>query len=681
MIRKYKIGEPIETDSVIENIAITTGMIPQWEIDEEKKTLTLQMSKSARIYGLGEQVRGINKRGWHYISFCSDEPHHEEGKTSLYGAHNFFIYDPGNSGTEGAAGSECNKRFGMYVDTPGRLEFDIGYTDPDEFRIIFDDLDAYIYLIEEEIMMNGLTGIVRRFRRIIGKSYIAPRWAFGLGQSRWSYMDEDEVREVADSYDKAGIPLDSIYLDIDYMDSYKDFTINDKTFPNFKEFVSEMKDRGIHLVPIIDAGVKIVDDKTDADISGSSEDGTLTAEKTETDVSKSADDRYDIYEEGVAGDHFVKKENGELFTAAVWPGRVHFPDFLKEDTRKWFGEKYKILTDAGIDGFWNDMNEPAIFYSEDRLKKVFEKIDGYKGKNLDIDSFFDFQGSVRELCNSEEDYRSFYHEYKGKRIRHDKVHNLYGYNMSRAAGEAFARIAPDKQILMFSRASYIGMHRYAGIWTGDNMSWWSHLLLSIQQLPGLNMCGFLYSGSDMGGFGGDVTEDLLVRWLSFAIFTPLLRNHSAMGTRRQEMFRFKDTKTFKNLVELRYALIPYLYSEYLWAIENDEMMFKPLAFEYENDERAAQIEDELFVGRSIMIAPVYTQNARGRYVYLPEKMKLVRFRSVSDYDEEMTEAGEHFLSAEPGEVLVFIRPGCALPLGNPAMRTAYLKPETVLEIK
>ncbi len=678
MIRKYKIGNPIETDSVIEAIpeilidqekavipasgeggtetiipasgdSNSKAVIPAlgdensgWIVDKHGKKLTFSMSSHACIYGLGEQVRGINKRGWHYVSFCSDDPHHEEGKTSLYGAHNFFVYDS----------RDCNDNicFGMYVDTPGRVEFDMGYSDPDEISIIFEDFDAYIYLLKSGHPSGTIMDIVRQFRRIIGRSYIAPMWAFGLGQSRWSYMNADEVRGVADSYDKAGIPLDSIYLDIDYMERYKDFTVNDDAFPDFKEFVAEMSGRGIHLVPIIDAGVKI-------------------------------EEGYDVYEEGVKGNHFVKKENGDLFTAAVWPGRVHFPDFLKEDTRRWFGDKYKVLTEAGIDGFWNDMNEPAIFYSEDGLKKVFEKIDGYKGKNLDIDSFFGFQGSVSGLCNSEEDYGSFYHEYKGQRIRHDKVHNLYGYNMTRAAAEAFDKIAPDKQILMFSRASYIGMHRYAGIWTGDNMSWWSHLLLSIQQLPGLNMCGFLYSGSDMGGFGGDVTEDLLIRWLSFAIFTPLLRDHSAMGTRRQELYRFKDTDMFRNLVELRYALIPYLYAEYLWAADNNEMLFKSLAFEHEEDARAMEVEDELLVGRSIMIAPVYTQNASGRYVYLPEDMKMIRFRGYDDYDEEQMKAGDHYVRAQLGEVLVFIRKGHELPLAMPDMRVRDIDTENIHYIR
>lgn len=144
------------------------------------------------------------------------------------------------------------------------------------------------------------------------------------------------------------------------------------------------------------------------------------------------------------------------------------------------------------------MNEPAIFYSEKRLKKVFEKLEEYRKMNLDVNTFFEFQDLVSTISKNPEDYRSFYHTYKGKRIRHDKVHNLFGYFMTRSAGEAFERLEPDKRILMFSRASYIGMHRYGGIWTGDNKSWWSHILLNLKMMPSLNMCGFLYSGAISG---------------------------------------------------------------------------------------------------------------------------------------------------------------------------------------
>jgi alpha-glucosidase len=237
--------------------------------------------------------------------------------------------------------------------------------------------------------------------------------------------------------------------------------------------------------------------------------------------------------------------------------------------------------------------------------------------------------------------------------------------MTKAAGEAFEKLSPDKRILMFSRSSYIGMHRYGGIWHGDNHSWWSHLLLNIQQMPAANMCGFLYTGADIGGFGSDVTEDLLLRWTAFGIFTPLFRNHSAKYTRRQELYRFDNIPVFRNFVKIRYALIPYLYSEFMKAALGDKMLFKPLCFEY-NDERSFGVEDQLLLGESIMLAPVYTQNAEGRYVYLPEDMKLVRFRAFDDYDEEALSAGDHYVKAGLNEILVFVRKGHALPLAEPS---------------
>jgi alpha-glucosidase len=186
------------------------------------------------------------------------------------------------------------------------------------------------------------------------------------------------------------------------------------------------------------------------------------------------------------------------------------------------------------------------------------------------------------------------------------------------------------------------------------------------------MTGFLYSGADLGGFGCDTTEDLMMRWLGFGIFTPLFRNHSALGTRQQELYQFERSEDFRHIIELRYALIPYIYSEFMKAVESDGMYIRPLAFGYRGDERCREIEDQLLVGESLMIAPVYEQNKTGRYVYLPEKMKLIRFRSFRDFDEEILEAGDHYIRAELNEIPVFIRPGHVLPLCKPARHVEEL---------
>jgi len=598
----------------------------------------VRMSDGDVVYGLGENVRGINKRGWVYESKCSDDPNHTESKRSLYGAHNFIII----ADADNPAASK-----GLFIDYPGRVIFDIGYLDKNELVITVCSGNFTAYVVSPAMdgadgSDNHLYSIVRQFRHIIGKSYVPPRWAFGYQQCRWSYMSADEVCGVVDSYRKRNIPIDAVYLDIDYMERYKDFTVNKETFPDFADFVKKMREKHIHLVPIIDAGVKI-------------------------------EDGYDTYEEGRKNGYFCKEADGEDFVAGVWPGRVHFPDVLNEDARRWFGHGYKVLLDAGIDGFWNDMNEPAIFYSEKHLKEVFDKIDDYKGKNLDIQSFFEFKGMVEGVANNLGDYERFYHratQPDGEAVvRHDHVHNLYGFNMTRAASESFKELAPDKDILMFSRASYIGMHRYGGIWTGDNHAWWSHILLSLKMLPSLNMCGFMYVGSDVGGFNDNTTEELLMRWMGLAVFVPLMRNHAAAGTRYQELYRFTDTDTFKNIVTMRYALIPYLWEAYRKAVEQDTLMYRPLGFEHPEDRVAVATEDQLYVGEDIMICPVYTQNAIGRYVYLPEPMTMVRMQSADEYELEKYEAGHYFVEIPAQEIVFFIRDGHRIPLYKSAEYT------------
>lgn len=617
MITKYTYGNPFQTDAVVQKLEVQNGNVPYFTVvkTEEQLQFEYTLENEEKVYGLGENVRGINKRGWIYKSCCADEPNHVEDRTSLYASHNFLVLDGGK------------EQFGVFFDYPGIITFDVGYTHLNELKITLSEPDADVYVMTGESILD----IVKQFRQLIGRSYIPPKWAFGYQQSRWGYMNEADIREVVKGHREKKIPLESIYMDIDYMERFKDFTVNQERFPDFPEFVKEMKAQHIHLVPIIDAGVKV-------------------------------EEGYDVYEEGIEKGYFCKKENGEYFVAGVWPGKVHFPDVLNKEAREWFGNKYQVLLDQGIEGFWNDMNEPSIFFAQDRMDETFDKIAELKDKNLDLDTFQQFTGLVGSLANNTDDFKKFYHNVDGKMMRHDKVHNLFGYNMTRAAGEAFERLSPEKRILMFSRSSYIGMHRYGGIWTGDNKSWWNHLLLNLRMMPSLNMVGILYTGADIGGFGADATEDLVMRWTQLAMFSPLMRNHSAMGTREQEVYRFDHVEEFRKIINIRYGLLAYIYSEYMKSALNSEMYFKPLSFVYTDDEFASQVEDQLLVGDSLMIAPVYNQNAKGRYVYLPGEMAMLRFRGVDDYDTEILPAGHHYVEAGLFEMLVFVRPDKILVL-------------------
>ena len=603
MIQRFSFGHPFPTQSVVLSLPAESGPIPFLTPDGSGWQLTL--SEQAAVYGLGEMPRGINKRGWHYIANNTDESRHSEDKLSFYGAHNFLLVRDG---------STC---FGLFVDFPGKVYYDIGYSRHDLLSFHTETPDYDLYLLSG----GNENAICREFRTLIGRSYIPPRWAFGLAQSRWGYKTEEDVREVARQYKEHDLPLDMICMDIEYMQDYADFTVNKERFPDLTKLSADLKAQGIRLVPIIDAGVRV-----------DPNDSTCT--------------------EGLEKGYFCKKADGTPFVAAVWPGKAYFADFLRPEVREWFGHKYKALTDCGIEGFWNDMNEPSLFYSPERLRAFLDDMAALREKdNIEQEEFFPrVVGGAMGLMNSPADYASFYHEADGRKVRHDQVHNL-----------------------LYSRSSFIGSHRYGGIWLGDNNSSWAQLLANIQMMPSVQMCGFLYSGADLCGFSCDTTPDLALRWLEFGLLTPLMRNHSAVGTRMQEYYRFPEVlPAVRNMIRLRYALLPYLYSEFMKAALENTSYFRPLAFDYPDDPDAREVEDQLLLGEGLMAAPVYVQNAHGRHVYLPEPMKLLRLRAVDDYDEEILPAGHHYIRCALDEMLLFIRPGHIIPVAQPANNTAEL---------
>ncbi len=620
MIKKYVFGNPLDTGAVTENMHAEDSPVEGLTVTSRQGKITFSraLEPNDRIYGLGENVRGINKRGWIYESYSNDDGIHSETLKSIYGAHNFIVFD-------------CKTPFGVFVDAPFKVTFDLAYSDMDEAVITSDGTDLKLYMVYGTDILD----IVRCFRKSIGKSYKAPFWAFGYIQSRWGYKSADECRSVVREFRDNKVPLDGLCLDLDYMDGFRVFTTNPNDFPDFEKFAKEMRGENVHLIPIIDAAVK-------------------------------AEKGYGICDEGVAGNYFCKDENGGDYLGCVWPGRTYFPDYLNEKAGEWFSSKYSFYTKMGIDGFWNDMNEPAIFYGQSQLDNFRDKVIAKKDEEYSAQDYFDLRHNALYMW----DYKDIYHNINGKKVRHDRVHNLYGYKMTQSAAKGLEGIEPDKRFLLFSRSSYIGMHRYAGIWTGDNQAWWSHLLLSLQQLPSLNMCGFLYLGSDIGGFNSNTTEDLSLRWHALSVFVPLMRNHNG-SDRAQEWFSFKHKEWFRDIIKARYRILPFIYSEYLKAAENYDMMFKPLSFVYKDDETTAEIEDQLIIGDSVMIAPVYKQNAKGRFVYLPEEMLMVKMYGETIETEEF-EKGWQYVEVPYNCVLFFIKKGALVPLYDCAESTADL---------
>lgn len=610
MILQTIFGNPIDTGAITQPVAVSRE-IPHFTLENDGKSLrfTCPLHPEDVVWGLGETTGRVNKRGGRYISFNTDTADHNDTNPSLYASHNFLIVD-------GA------QPFGVFFDTPARVIFEIDYHGSGLLSVECETQDLRLYQIEEPTAY----AIARTLHKAIGRCYLPPLWAFGYGQSRFGYKTPADFREVVSRHREAGVPLDWVCMDIDYMDRFIDFTFDPKRFPDPKAFVEEMSAENIHLVPIVDAGVKV-------------EPGDP------------------VYESGVRGGHFCRNKEGGLFQAGVWPGMTHFPDFLDPEARSWFGSQYRFYTELGIEGFWNDMNEPSIFYSEyDRGPKKLKMLLGM---------VFPTKMEQKRNQNLLRDYKSFFHQVRGRRVRHYDVHNLYGAMMTRASSEGLERLL-DHRFLLFSRSSYIGASRYGGVWTGDNSSTWEHLMLNLRHLPSLNMCGFLYSGADTGGFMESCSRELLLRWLAVSVFTPLMRNHCACGVARQEFYQYDGAEDFRSIISLRYRLLPYLYSEYMKAALTGDLYIKPLGFVFPE---AKDVEDQLLVGGSVMMTPIVRQGQTRRQVYLPEDMTQVRWNG-REFLCEAAKKGERTIEAALGEVVFFIRKGTLVPVGKAIASTA-----------
>lgn len=621
MIFRYDFGHPLTTGAIIKDVPVSAEPVRHFTVAKQDDAVrfTLPLGADDMIFGLGETLRGINKRGHRYRSWNMDDFSHTENKAGIYASHNLLLF----------CGED--KLFGAYFDDPGAVEFDLAYTAINEAVITSANGDLRLYIIEED----SLEAICRAFRGLTGRSYIPPKWAFGYIQSRWGYASDADARAVAAGHRDRHIPLDAICMDIDYMDDYMDFTWSRENIPDLRKLNDDLRTDHVRLVPIIDAGVKQLDG-------------------------------YETYDAGHAQGYFVKRADGTDFVGGVWPGPSCFPDFLRADVREWFGREYHKLMREGIEGFWNDMNEPALFYSMEGLQELKDAAKAMIEKDVPLPKYEQLKHIGGDLPNKPADYQRFYHQLDGRTVRHDKVHNLYGAHMTQAAAEGFRAFDPDKRFLLFSRASFIGAHRNGGVWQGDNSSWWSHLLLHLKMLPSLSMAGFLFNGADLGGFSCDTTADLVLRWLQLGVFSPLMRNHSALHTREQEAYRFENWADMRNILTVRYALIPYLYSEFMKAALTDGTLHRPLAFDYAADAMACRTEDQVMFASDCMIAPVYEQNARGRHVYLPEDMLMVRFRSAADYDLTPLPKGHHWIDLQLNEMPLFIKRGHVIPLAAPA---------------
>lgn len=506
---------------------------------------------------------------------------------------------------------------GLLWDNPARQSWDLGQTQLDrwQMRAASGEIDLYLFA--------GPTPerVIQRFTELTGRLPLPPRWALGYHQSRYSYASSAELERIAREFRRRQLPCDALHCDIHHLDGYRVFTFG-KSYPRPRDLLARLARRGFKVVTIVDPGVK-------------------------------DDPRFAVLRRGRQIDAFVKDPTGRRdFLGKAWPGRVRFPDFLNASVRSWWGREQRALLDLGVAGFWNDMNEPANFARPD--------------KTLD------------PRCLHGTDH--------GRR-RHAEVHNLYGMAMAQASREgALAwtgrRRSPDAsrapqdipRPFVITRAGYAGIQRHALVWTGDNSSTWEHLADAVQMFLNLGLSGVPFVGADVGGFLGNATPELFLRWLQMAVFTPFLRNHSNLGTIPQEPWAFgpEIEAIARRYLQLRYQLLPHLYGLFAEAARGGAPIVRPLLWHYPNDPIAVACGDQFLLGSNLLVAPILHQGAVARAVYLP------RGEWFDFWTGEKHTGGTHRVAPAPlDRIPVFVQAGSILPFTESRPFIGPREPTTV----
>ena len=545
-------------------------------------------------YGLGEKGGDLNKKGCYTENFNTDDPETDDDSVTYYKTIPFYV----------ALKEEAT--YGIFFDNSFRSYFDMGKEMGD--RIFFGAIGGQIqyYFIPGE----NIKEVVKNYTALTGRMEMPPLWSLGYQQCRFSYFSQEEVRELVKTFEEKDIPLDVVYLDIDYMDGFRVMTFKTPNFDDAAGLISDLKEKGIRTITIIDPGVKV-------------------------------DEEYPVFKRGKEGNHFTKKLDGEMFIGAVWPGDSAFPDFSNKYCREWWkSELKKFISEHGMDGIWNDMNEPCVFNNDHK--------------------------TMLETC---------LHNSDNGVIEHKEFHNRYGFEMSRCSKEAQEELHPNERGFSMTRATYAGGQRYSSVWTGDNMSLWSQMRMSISMNANLGISGFSFVGNDVSGFGLDSSEELFIRWMEMGPFIPIFRNHSNMYTRRQEPWAFgpRAEKIAKKSIELRYELIPYIYDLYYISHKEGLPIFRPMIMEYEKDMNLLNMREQFMLGENMIVAPVLYEGERSKTVYLPKGSWFNYFTM------EKLQGGKWYkLPCELDEILVFVKEGAIIPTYNKKFRNVKERPNNIL---
>jgi len=567
--------------------------------EDGKPYVFKKTDKEENFYGFGEQSGGLNKRGKSLGMWNTDAYSYNKDTKYLYTSIPFFL------------GLKNKKAYGIFFDNTYRSYYEMASENDDYYYFYANGGKLTYYFI------NGpeIGDVIDKYTELTGKSETPPMWSLGFHQSKWGYTPEELV-DVANTYREKQIPLDTMHLDIDYMDGYRVFTWNEQ----YKQALKTLKGQGFHAITINDPAVK-------------------------------QDDNYSVYQEGTQRDFWAKNPDGSTFIGEVWPGPSAFPNFLKKDVRDWWTDSLGTLLNEGVDGIWNDMNEPAVFngpFHTMPLDVVFE------GDN-------------------------------GEKKLHTEYHNLYGHDEAEATYNAYAKHKPNTRPFVLTRDMYAGTQRYAALWTGDNVSNWEHLQMSIPMNANVGLSGVPFVGNDIGGFakspGNVPTPELFARWIEVGAFLPFARDHydnsakSGLGS-GQEPWQFgKEVEDIsRKYISMRYELMPYLYNQFKKSADNGQPVQQPLVYQFQDDEKTYNIEDQFMFGDSMMLAPVVQQGQTSRQVYLPAGTKWVDYWTGKEFNGNQTIT----VNADLGTLPIFVKADTIIPRQEVEQHTDEKKLENLI---
>lgn len=495
-----------------------------------------EFQPNEKFIGLGEKTGNLNRVGKAYTNWNTDYFGYGINDDPLYASIPFYI------------GLLEEKAYGIYLDNTHKSIFNFGASTNRFTYFTAEDGDMDYYFIHQP----SVAEIISSYTELTGKMKMPPKWALGYQQCRYSYYPDKEVLTLANTFRDKEMPADVIYLDIHHMEQYKVFTFDGEKFPDPKGLISKLKEKGFRVVVILDPGIK-------------------------------AEAGYIPYEEGKSQGLYINYPDGKEFIAQVWPGWCAFPDFTNPKTRSWWMEKMAFYTDAGVDGFWTDMNEPA--------------------------SWGQFTPNLIEF------------DYDGNTASHRKARNIYGMQMAKSTQEGSESNLPNQRSFVLTRSGFSGVQRYAAIWTGDNVSTEEHMLAGVRLVNSLGLSGIPFSGYDVGGFAGEATKSLYARWMSIAAFSPLFRAHSMINSSDAEPWAFGEEveEISRTYMKLRYKLMPTVYSKFRQSSQTGLPIAASLAIDYFNDPLIflPAYQNQYLFCDSFLIAPVESYREITK-VYLPK---------------------------------------------------------------